>query len=68
LAVVDDGAGIDENAMDKLFTPFFTTKSQGTGLGLSTVRKIVDAHGGRIAVRSSPGRGTTFELQFGKAA
>ncbi|HRI43255.1 MAG TPA: ATP-binding protein [Fimbriimonadaceae bacterium] len=68
LSVVDSGAGIDDETKDKLFTPFFTTKSRGTGLGLSTVRKIVQAHGGHISVHSELGKGTSFELDFGKAA
>lgn len=68
LAVVDNGAGIDDQARERLFTPFFTTKARGTGLGLSTVRKIVQAHGGHISVHSELGKGTMFELEFGKAA
>lgn len=68
LVVADDGVGIDGEAKAKLFTPFFTTKARGTGLGLSIVRKIVDAHGGTIDVRSEPGHGTAFELEFRRAA
>jgi signal transduction histidine kinase len=63
-AVKDTGPGMDQAAADNLFTPFFTTKAKGTGLGLSNVRKIVDAHGGRVTVRSQPGQGTTFEVDF----
>ena len=47
---------------DRIFNPFFTTKAQGSGLGLAIVRKIVDAHDGRIDVSSAPGRGTRFTV------
>jgi signal transduction histidine kinase len=65
IQIRDSGSGIEPHMMDKLFTPFFTTKPNGTGLGLSTVRKIVDAHGWEVKVHSAPGTGTTFELDFG---
>ena len=48
--------------MDKIFSPFFTTKPQGSGLGLAIVRKIVDAHDGRIDVTASPHGGTRFRI------
>lgn len=63
--VQDTGVGIEPHHLEKLFTPFFTTKPSGTGLGLPTVRKIVDAHGWDVRVNSTPGVGTTFELDFG---
>lgn len=66
--VSDSGMGMDEEIQARLFTPFFTTKPQGTGLGLSNVRKIVDAHHGRISVSSQKDIGTTFEVQLGLAA
>ena len=47
---------------DKIFNPFFTTKAQGSGLGLAIVRKIVDAHEGRIDMTSADGRGTRFRV------
>ena len=56
--VVDDGPGIRPEVMDRIFSPFFTTKPQGSGLGLAIVRKIVDAHDGRIDVSAPPGGGT----------
>lgn len=62
VAVRDSGVGIEEDVRDKLFTPFFTTKEDGTGLGLVTSRKIVEAHGGRITVDSVPGEGTCFTI------
>lgn len=62
LEVADTGCGIDQTAMDKLFTPFFTTKEvgQGTGLGLSISKGIIEKHGGRIEVKSIPQRGSQF--------
>ena len=56
--VTDDGPGVPPDVMDRIFSPFFTTKPQGSGLGLAIVRKIVDAHDGRIDV-SAPRRGGT---------
>jgi signal transduction histidine kinase len=60
--VLDDGPGLPRDATDKIFDPFFTTKPQGSGLGLAIVRKIVDAHDGRIDVGSIPGAGTRFRV------
>jgi PAS domain S-box-containing protein len=60
IAIEDNGHGITEDVLKKIFIPFFTTKTQGTGLGLSLVQKIVLAHNGRIEVRSTPGAGTRF--------
>jgi two-component system nitrogen regulation sensor histidine kinase GlnL len=58
--VVDDGPGIPADLIDRIFSPFFTTKPQGTGLGLAIVRKIVDAHDGRIDVSVAAVAGTRF--------
>lgn len=58
----DDGPGIPQDVAEKVFDPFFTTKAQGSGLGLAIVRKIVDAHDGRIDLRTSPGQGTTIRV------
>jgi nitrogen-specific signal transduction histidine kinase len=60
--VEDDGPGIPADLNDSIFNPFFTTKVQGSGLGLPIVRKIVDAHEGRIDLTSVPGHGTRFRV------
>jgi signal transduction histidine kinase len=62
ISVTDTGIGIDPNHLQQLFSPFFTTKQKGTGLGLVEAQKIVQAHGGQIDVRSQLGRGSTFTL------
>ena len=62
LVMADDGPGIPGEITDRVFNPFFTTKPQGSGLGLAIVRKIVDAHDGRIDVRTLAGQGTAFTV------
>jgi signal transduction histidine kinase len=62
ITVSDDGPGIRPEVMDRIFSPFFTTKPQGSGLGLAIVRKIVDAHDGRIDVSERAGGGTVFRV------
>lgn len=62
IEVADDGPGIPPELTDRVFNAFFTTKAQGSGLGLAIVRKIVDAHDGRIDVSTAPGRGTRFTV------
>lgn len=64
IEVGDSGAGIDEDKSERIFEPFFTGRQQGTGLGLSLVKKIVDAHGGEVSFKSEPGRGTTFSVSL----
>jgi signal transduction histidine kinase len=60
--VIDNGPGVSADMNDRIFDPFFTTKPQGSGLGLPIVRKIVDAHDGRIDLTSAPGQGTRFRV------
>jgi signal transduction histidine kinase/CheY-like chemotaxis protein len=62
ISLMDSGAGIAPELLDKIFDPYFTTKASGTGLGLATVYSIITKHGGRITVESTPGSGTTFHL------
>ena len=65
IAVSDTGHGIRPENLPNIFRPFFTTKKKrGTGLGLSVCERIIKAHGGRISVKSSQDRGTTFFLHF----
>ena len=64
LIVGDTGVGMDDEVREKLFTPFFTTKEDGTGLGLVTSKKIIDAHNGQIRVDSEPERGTQFSISL----
>ena len=63
-AVADNGPGIPEAARDRVFQPFFTTRSRGTGLGLAIVQKIVVTHNGRVAVGTSAGGGAKIDLTF----
>jgi signal transduction histidine kinase len=58
----DNGVGIDPVALSRIFDPFYTTRSGGTGLGLANVERIVRAHDGQIRVHSVPGEGTTFTI------
>jgi signal transduction histidine kinase len=60
IAVIDRGVGIAAAQTKDIFNPFFTTKPEGVGLGLAIVAKIVDEHGGKIAVESEPGKGSIF--------
>ena len=60
--IADDGPGMPPEVAEKIFNPFFTTKAQGSGLGLAIVRKIVDAHEGRIDMTTADGRGTRFRV------
>src|ERR1700727_2718246 len=62
ICVADNGAGIPEGDLQKIFLPFFTTKSEGTGLGLAIVQKVALQHGGSIEARNAPGSGAEFLL------
>lgn len=64
IEVEDNGVGMDDETLGHLFEPFFTTREQGTGLGLSTAHGIVEQAGGNISVTSTPGRGTTFRIRL----
>jgi two-component system sensor histidine kinase FlrB len=61
---VDTGPGIDPAMLDRLFEPFFTTRQEGTGLGLAILRGVAQAHGGEVAVHSTPGQGAEFALRL----
>ncbi|HRK36448.1 MAG TPA: ATP-binding protein, partial [Candidatus Hydrogenedentes bacterium] len=62
VCLTDTGCGISGESLDRIFTPFYTTKDDGTGLGLSVVHGIVNEHGGTIYVDSTPGQDTTFVI------
>jgi signal transduction histidine kinase len=62
ITVTDTGMGMDEETKANIFTPFFTTKSRGIGLGLAVTKRVVEAHGGTISVQSTPSVGTSFTV------
>ena len=62
--IKNNGAPIPADLVDKVFEPFFTTKRSGIGLGLPTVKKIVEEHGGTIAISSAPDEGTTVTIKL----
>ncbi|HYK91487.1 MAG TPA: ATP-binding protein, partial [Acidobacteriota bacterium] len=64
ILIKNDGAPIPAEIVDKVFEPFFTTKRAGSGLGLATVKKIIEEHGGSIAIGSAPGEGTTVTIRL----
>ncbi|HKP45294.1 MAG TPA: ATP-binding protein, partial [Pyrinomonadaceae bacterium] len=64
IEVSDNGRGISEEDLSRIFNPFFTTRASGTGLGLPAVRRIVRAHGGRVDVTSMLGQGSTFRIHL----
>ncbi|MEJ1962782.1 MAG: two-component system VirA-like sensor kinase [Gammaproteobacteria bacterium] len=68
LSVADSGRGMNEETLEQLFEPFFTTRADGNGLGLATVREIVLEHGGAIDVHSAPAAGTCFEIWLPEAS
>ncbi|HWB01123.1 MAG TPA: ATP-binding protein [Pirellulales bacterium] len=64
LHLIDTGIGMDTKTMAKIFDAFYSTKPGGSGLGLPTTRKVIEAHGGTIFVQSEPGRGTRFTIEL----
>jgi two-component system sensor kinase FixL len=62
VAVRDRGTGLSGDKLDKIFQPFFTTKGEGLGMGLSICRSIIEAHGGRLWAQNNPDRGATFHF------
>jgi signal transduction histidine kinase len=64
IEVEDNGRGIAEEDQSRIFSPFFSTNPNGAGLGLPAVKRIARAHGGRVEVASTPGRGSTFTIRL----
>jgi signal transduction histidine kinase len=64
VVIKDEGDGIPEHCIEKIFLPFFTTKPKGTGLGLAIARKVAREHGGDISIRSTQGKGTRVSLEL----
>jgi signal transduction histidine kinase len=64
ITIADRGRGMDAKTRARIFEPFYTTKKRGTGLGLAIVKKIVEQHGGTIAVESASGEGTRFHVEL----
>jgi PAS domain S-box-containing protein len=64
LSVSDTGCGIEEETLNRVQEPFFTTKKHGTGLGLAICKKIIDAHGGKLKITSKPKEGTAVEIEL----
>ena len=62
ITVTDTGVGMDEETQANIFTPFYTTKSRGIGLGLAVTKRVIEAHGGTISVQSTPPVGTSFKV------
>jgi nitrogen fixation/metabolism regulation signal transduction histidine kinase len=65
LELADTGIGLTPEECERIFTPYYTSKTHGTGLGLAIVQSVVSDHKGRIAVESAPGKGTTFRIELG---
>lgn len=64
IEVIDTGSGISPDVVDRIFEPYFSTKKQGTGLGLPTTRRIVNAHGGEMEVHADPDQGSRFVIRL----
>jgi signal transduction histidine kinase len=68
IAIHDTGVGLPAEIADQIFKPFFTTKPQGSGMGLAISRSIIEAHSGRLWATASAGRGATFQFSLPSAA
>jgi signal transduction histidine kinase len=64
ICVTDNGSGIEADDLDSIFTPFYSSRPSGTGLGLPLAARIIDLHGGTLRADSRPGRGTTFTINL----
>ena len=64
ITIRDTGKGMRRDTLKQIFTPFFTTKERGVGLGLAVCERIIRSHGGRIRVKSIPGKGTIFHIRL----
>jgi len=64
MEITDTGQGLTAEECDRLFTPYYTTKTHGTGLGLAIVQSVISDHKGRITVESQPGKGTAFRIDL----
>ena len=64
IRVIDNGPGIEPEALEQIFIPFYTTKKTGSGIGLSLSRQIMQLHNGQLTAQSTPGEGSTFSLSF----
>jgi len=62
VTIIDNGSGISQDVLKAVFTPYFSTKSGGTGMGLAVVNRLVEFHGGSVGVKSVPGKGTEFSV------
>jgi signal transduction histidine kinase len=67
LDIIDNGSGMDEQTLSRIFDAFWSTKKTGSGLGLATVKRIIAAHAGRVTVESAPSRGTRFTISLPSA-
>jgi len=64
ITIVDQGPGMDRETIEHIFTPFYTRKKEGTGLGLPIAKKVIEAHKGKIRVASKPGDGTEVKIEL----
>jgi two-component system NtrC family sensor kinase len=64
LQVIDDGPGIPEGELERIFEPYYSSKARGMGLGMHIVKQIVEAHGGRIVLESQVGQGTSVNVEI----